>query len=126
MHSTSPIKITKSFVDLSATQRRNLTILTLGMLKCGTVVLNKIKKHLGAITGKTDTDPNSHYKRLNRIFQDYSSDQIWLSVLKASQQLVGKPGKYLFLDGSSWKAYGFKHHFRTLCSVVDEVAVPIW
>ena len=126
MQTTSPTKITKSFVDLSTTQRRNLTILTLGMLKSGTVVLNKVKKHLGAITGKTDTDPNSHYKRLNRIFQDYSSGQVWLSVLKASQQLVGNPGKYLFLDGSSWKTYGFKHHFMTLCSVVDEAAVPIW
>ena len=126
MHSTSPTKLTQSFTDLSKTRRRNLTILTLGMLRAGTVVLNKVKNHIGAITGKTDTAPNSHYKRINRIFQDYSTGDIWLSVLKASSQLVGKAGRYILVDGTSWKLYGFKHHFLTLCSVVDGVAVPIW
>lgn len=101
-------------------------ILAMGILIKETVCLNKIKGAVGAITGKTKTQPLSHYKRLIRIFDDYSFSSLWLEVLQVAFRLLRLKSDYLLLDGTSWQKGKRKIHYLTLCVVYQGVAIPIY
>lgn len=101
-------------------------ILAMGILIKETVCLNKIKGAVGAITGKTTTQPLSHYKRLIRIFDDYSFSSLWLELLQVGFRLLRLKSDYLLLDGTSWQRGSRKIHYLTLCVVYRGVAVPIY
>lgn len=101
-------------------------ILAMGLIQKETVCLNKIKGGVGLITGKTSTKPDSHYKRLIRIFDNYSFSSLWLELLQFVFTLLRLKSDYLLLDGTSWERGRKKVHFLTLCVVYQGVAVPIY
>lgn len=119
-------KVSKQLPERDKTCVKNLIILAMGILIKETVCLNKIKGAVGAITGKTTTQPLSHYKRLIRIFDDYSFSSLWLELLQVGFSLLRLKSDYLLLDGTSWQRGSRKIHYLTLCVVYRGVAIPIY
>ncbi|MBA2760721.1 MAG: transposase [Segetibacter sp.] len=119
-------KVSKQFAKRDKTCVKNLIILSMGILIKETVCLNKIKGAVGAITGKTTTQPQSHYKRLIRIFDEYSFSSLWLELLQVAFSLLRLKSEYLLLDGTSWQKGNRKIHYLTLCLVYQGVAIPIY
>lgn len=118
--------ITVYFPKRSETCLKNVLILCLCLLNQETVCLNKLKKEVGIVTGKFDVSPNSHYKRLIRIFDDYAFSSLWLELLKYVFLLFELKSDYLLLDGTSWKRGQRWHHYLTLCVVYRGAAIPIY
>ena len=119
-------KVTKELPKRDKTCVKNIMILAMGLIQKETVCLNKIKGGVGIITGKTSTKPDSHYKRLIRIFDNYSFSSLWLELLQFVFTLLRLKSDYLLLDGTSWEKGKKKLHFMTLCVVYQGVAVPIY
>jgi len=119
-------KVSKQLPKRKKTCVKNLIILAMGILVKETVCLNKIKGAVGAIIGKTTTQPSSHYKRLIRIFNDSSFSSLWLELLHVAFRLLRLKSDYLLLDGTSWQKGSRKVHYLTLCVVYQGVAIPIY
>jgi hypothetical protein len=119
-------KVTKELPKRNKTCVKNILILVQGILLKETVCLNKIKGVVGSITGKTSTQPDSHYKRLIRIFDDFSYSNLWLELLQFVFRLLRLKSDYLLLDGTSWEKGGRQFHYLTLCVVYQGVAIPIY
>lgn len=105
---------------------KNVLILSLCLLIKETVNLNKLKGTVGAVLGRSDTQPDSNYKRLIRIFDRHSESTLWLDLLVFVFTFLGLRGDYLILDGTSWRSGKTKFHFLTLCVVYHNVAIPIF
>ena len=119
-------KLTKEFPKADKTCLKNVLLLTLGIISKETVCLNKLKGAIGALTGKQETCPSSHYKRLIRIFDSYSFSSLWLDLLSFVFKVFNGKVEYLLLDGTSWQRGGRKFHFLTLCIVYQGVGLPIY
>lgn len=120
------VKVTKELPKWNKTCVKNILILAQGILLKETVCLNKIKGAVGGITGKSSTQPDSHYKRLIRIFDDFSYGSLWIELLQFVFRLLRLKSDYLLLDGTSWEKGGRQFHFLTLCVVYQGVAIPIY
>lgn len=105
---------------------KNVLILTLCLLIKETVNLNKLKGTVGAVLDRSSTQASSNYKRLIRIFDQYSDSSLWLDLLVFVFTFLGLRGDYLILDGTSWRSGEAKFHFLTLCVVYQGVAIPIY
>ena len=105
---------------------KNVLTLSLCLLIKETVNLNKLKGTVGAVLGKSNTQASSNYKRLIRIFDQYSDSTLWLDLLVFVFTFLGLRGDYLILDGTSWRSGKTKFHFLTLCVVYRDVAIPIF
>ena len=105
---------------------KNVLILALALLRKETVCLHRLKSEVGLITGRTDTQPDSHYKRLIRVFDCYAFSSLWLDLLKYVMVLLRLKSEYLLLDGTSWKQGQHWHHYLTLCVEYQGVAIPIF
>lgn len=103
----------------------NSLILTTAIIKTQTVCLNKMKGHLGSITGNITTSSSSNYKRLTRYFQANSTSLLWLDLVKLGLRLLRLQIDYLVLDGTTWERGSRKHHYQTLCIVYKGIAIPI-
>jgi hypothetical protein len=119
-------KVTKELPKRNKTCVKNILILAQGIILKETVCLNKIKGVVGSITGKASTKPESHYKRLIRIFDDFSYGSLWLELLQFVFSLLRLKSDYLLLDGTSWERGSRQYHFITLCVVYQGVAIPIY
>lgn len=119
-------KVTKELPKRNKTCVKNILILAQGILLKETVCLNKIKGVVGKITGKTSTQPDSHYKRLIRIFDDFSYGNLWIELLQFVFRLLRLKSDYLLLDGTSWEKGDRQFHYLTLCVVYQGVAIPIY
>lgn len=119
-------KVTNGLPKKNKTCVKNILILAQGIILKETVCLNKIKGAVGSITGKTSTKPASHYKRLIRIFDDFSYGNLWLELLQFVFSLLRLKSDYLLLDGTSWEKGSRQFHYLTLCVVYQGVAIPIY
>ena len=119
-------KITEYFPKWDKTCLKNLLILSMCILLKETINLNKLKSSVGIVIEKEDVLPNSHYKRLIRIFDNYSFSSLWIDLLKFVFQLLRLKTDYLLMDGTSWKRGEKWFHYLTLCVVYKEVAIPIY
>ena len=119
-------KVTKELPKRDKTCVKNILILAQGIILKETICLNKIKGVVGTITGRASTKPLSHYKRLIRIFDDYSYGSLWLDLLQFVFSLLRLKSDYLLLDGTSWEKGDRKFHYLTLCVVYQGVAIPIY
>ena len=81
-------KVSQQLPKRNKTCVKNLLILSMGTLIKERVCLNKIKGDVGAITGKSTTQLSSRYKRLIRIFDDYSFSSLWLELLQVAFSLL--------------------------------------
>ena len=110
-----------------ATCLKNTLVLTLALLRRQTVCLNKLKGVVGSITGRVDTKADSHYKRLIRFFDDYSTSSLWIDLICMGLRLLRLDFEHLIIDGTTWQRAGGRwHHYLTLCIVYREVAIPIF
>jgi hypothetical protein len=120
------IRVTQELPKRSKTCVRNILLLAQGILLKETVCLNKIKGAVGGITGKPDTQPGSHYKRLIRIFDAFPGGDLWLELLALAFRLLRLKSDYLLLDGTSWQKGSRRFHYLTLWVVYRGVAIPIY
>lgn len=104
---------------------KNVLVLSLCLLIKETVNLNKLKGTVGAVLGNSNTQADSNYKRLIRIFDQHSDSTLWMDLLVFVFTFLGLKGDYLILDGTSWRSGKTKFHFLTLCVVYYNVAIPI-
>lgn len=119
-------KISEYFPNHGKSCVKNVLILTLCFLIKETVNLNKLKGTVGAVLDRSSTQASSNYKRLIRIFDQYSDSSLWLDLLVFVFTFLGLRGDYLILDGTSWRSGEAKFHFLTLCVVYQGVAIPIY
>ena len=119
-------KVTKELPKRNKSCVKNILILAQGIILKETVCLNKIKGAVGSLTGKSKTKPESHYKRLIRIFDDFSYGSLWLELLQFVFSLLRLKSDYLLLDGTSWEKGSRQFHYLTLCVVYQGVAIPIY
>ena len=118
--------ITPYFPKRNETCLKNGLILCLCILDLETVCLNRFKKHVGKLTGKSDVSAHSHYKRLIRIFDNYAFSSFWLELLKYASHLCRLKSDYLLLDGTGWKHGQRWYHYLTWCVVCRGAAIPIY
>jgi hypothetical protein len=94
------------------------------------VNLNKLKQQMARVLNKKgkQTAPNSHYKRLNRFFQDFGDDPEFFEAacLLLVQKLRAKGHKVLLLDGTKWDLDNKHLHYLTLSILVRGVSIPIY
>ena len=119
-------ELTADFSKYRRSCLKNVLILALALLRKETVCLHRLKSEVGLITERTDTQPDSHYKRLIRIFDCYAFSSLWLDLLKYVMGLLRLKSEYLLLDGTSWKQGQRWYHYLTLCVVYQGVAIPIF
>lgn len=119
-------KITEFFPSHSKSCLKNVLLLCLGILEKETVNLNRIKNSIGKINGNLNTRADSHYKRLIRLFDNFSFSSLWIELLAYGMQLMRLKCEYLLLDGTSWKSGSRWFHYLTLCVVYKDVAIPIF
>lgn len=119
-------ELTADFSNYRRSCLKNVLILALALLRKETVCLHRLKSEVGLITGRTDTQPDSHYKQLIRVFDCYAFSSLWLDLLKYVMVLLRLKSNYLLLDGTSWKHGRRWYHYLTLCVVYQEVAIPIF
>lgn len=119
-------EITVEFSNYRRSCLKNVLILALALLRKETVCLHRLKSEVGCITDSRSTQPDSHYKRLIRIFDFYAFSSLWLDLLKYVMVLLRLKSDYLLLDGTSWKHGQRWYHYLTLCVVYQEVAIPIF
>jgi hypothetical protein len=119
-------KLTQELPKRRKTCIKNILILVEGILLKESICLNKIKGVVGTITGKVLTKPDSHYKRLIRIFDEHACGTLWLELLGLVFRLLRLKSDYLLLDGTSWERGSRQFHYLTLCVVYQGVAIPIY
>ena len=119
-------KISEYFPNHERTCLKNVLTLSLCVLIKETVNLNKLKGIVGAVLNRSNTQANSNYKRLIRIFDNHSDSTLWLDLLTFAFTFLGLKGDYLILDGTSWRSGKRKFHFLTLCVVYQGIAIPIF
>lgn len=125
-------KSKKIFPDFCTYRLRNTCLLVSLILLKETVNLNKLKPHVGSVLGNTDSQVDSHYKRLTRYFNDaFQQRFLWKYLLGyIVVQLVKnldkrRGGKYLIMDGTGWEFGLIKYHFLTLSIVFYGISIPI-
>ncbi len=122
----------RKFSDLYASYGlgavKNIWLLTCLIPIARTVNLYKMKDYIGGVLGKADTQPDSHYKRLIRFFQDWGESQDLLHDLMRHNLrfLRGIGFKTLVMDGTSWTIGESKVHYLVLSVLAGSVAVPIY
>jgi hypothetical protein len=122
----------RKFSDLYATYGlgavKNVWLLTCLIPIARTVNLYKIKDYVGAVLDKPDTQPQSHYKRLIRFFQDWAECQDLLyDLMRHNLRFLRRLGfKTLVMDGTSWTIGEAKVHYLVLSVLAGSVAIPIY
>ncbi len=93
-----------------------------------TVNLYKLKDYVGGVLDRPSSQPQSHYKRLIRFFQDWGAcEELRHDLMRMNLRLLKKLGaNTLILDGTSWTIGEAKVHYLVLSVLVDTVAVPIY
>ena len=120
------VKITSYFPKRDKTCLKNILILSQCILLRQTVNLNKLSSAVSLVTENEKTIISSNYKRLIRIFDNYSFSGLWIELMNYIFLLLRLECTYLLLDGTSWKRGEKWYHFLTLCIVYQGVAIPIY
>lgn len=97
-------KIKEEFPEWKMSCLKNLLILALCILRKETVCLNKLKGTVGAITGNTSVQSDSHYKRLIRFFDNFAFSRLWIDLLGFTFSMLRLKSQYLILDGTGCPA----------------------
>jgi hypothetical protein len=107
---------------------KNIWLLACLVPLARTVNLYKMKDYVGGVLDKESTQPQSHYKRLIRFFQDWGGRKELLHDLmrQSLRFLRGLGFKTLVMDGTSWTIGEAKVHYLVLSVLAGSVAVPIY
>lgn len=107
---------------------KNLHLMLQLLLIGRTTNLWKLKDYVGLVLGNDQVQPDSHYKRLIRFFDEMSSDEAFLLDIqrRVLRVLCRLRFTHLLLDGTSWKRGGQKYHYMVLSVLACGVAIPIY
>ena len=119
------VEINQYFSKRKASCLKNILLLVLCIILREDINLNRLKGSLNTITGKQNK-PSSNYKRLIRIFDNYSRTKLWIELLGFCFQLLRLKTNYLILDGTKWQRGNKWYHYMTLCVIYKGVAIPIY
>jgi hypothetical protein len=127
-HQMSPHidKFRQSYGNYSRSSVQNLFILLGCIIQGKTVNLYNLKDEVGKITEKYNLCSDGYYRRLTRFFVNHSHDNLWLSVLNYSLDLLNKKPSLCYLDATEWKIGKFKLHCLVLAIDYQAVAIPIY
>lgn len=118
-------KVKEHFPNRKTSCLKNVLLLSLCLLHKETVNLNKLKKCVSLFTKKS-SKADSSYKRLLRIFDDYSRGKLWIQLLRYVFQILRLRTTHLIIDGTSWKRGKRWFHYMTLSVVYQGVSIPIY
>lgn len=121
-------KFTELYENYGLGAVKNIWLLV-SLLPLGrTVNLYKLKDYVGGVMDSSSSQPQSHYKRLIRFFQDWGGClELLHDLMRLNLMLLKKLGtKTLILDGTSWTIGEAKVHYMVLSIVVGTVAVPLY
>lgn len=123
-----PLQFTEYFANHDRTVVKNLLITAESIFEAGTTNLNRAKDKVGNITGNTETQPDSNYKRLTRFFTVEEKRELVKSLLCLCCCMLDSKVRveYLALDGTSWECGEKDIHLLTLSIVYGGVSIPIW
>lgn len=126
-------KVKEICPDLAPHRLKNTVGIMCALYIKQTVNLNVLKTQMGSVLGKPATQADSHYRGLQRYFQDpVNQDQTGKAlILGLNQCLIAelraqKAPIYLVLDGTSWASGGKKYHFLTLSILYKGVSIPLY
>lgn len=105
---------------------KNILLLCLSILDKETVNLNRVKNAIGKFMPGSTFSVDSHYKRLIRVFDNYSFSSLWIEIVCYGVNLLRLKSESLILDGTSWRSGGRWFHYLTFCVVYKQVAIPIF
>lgn len=107
---------------------KNLLLIVHLLLLALTTCLWKLKDYVGMVLDKPHVQPNSHYRRLIRFFDNWSEDEaLRLDLQRRALKLLKRLRfTHLLLDGTSWKRGGQKYHYMVLSVLAGPVAIPIY
>jgi len=107
---------------------KNLHLIFQLLILGRTTNLWKLKDYVGTVLGNCEVQPESHYRRLIRFFDNWSDDEEFrLDLLKrAFKTLRRLRFTHLLLDGTSWKRGNCKYHYMVLSVLAGPVAIPIF
>lgn len=118
-------KITEYFSKRKESCLMNILLLAQCILLRETINLNRLKGSVNTVLDKQNK-PNSNYKRLIRIFDNYSRTNLWIELLHFGFQILGGEVEDLILDGTKWKRGEKWYHYQVLSMVYKGVAIPIY
>lgn len=119
------LKITEYFPKRKKSCLTNVLLLVQCILLKETINLNRLKGSVNTILGKQNK-ASSNYKRLIRIFDDYSRTNLWIELLRFGFQILRLQTEYLIIDGTKWKRGEKWYHYQVLSLVYQGVAIPIY
>ena len=107
---------------------KNLHLLVQLLLLGRTVNLWKLKDYVGMVLGNDGVQPESHYRRLTRFFDNWSAcDDFVLDAQRHAFRVLRQLRfTHLLLDGTSWKRGDQKYHYMVLSVLTGSVAIPIY
>ena len=120
------VKIKANFPTYSEVGVRNFLLLSVCILNCQTVCLNRLKSEVSIQRGKLETKLDSHYKFLCRFFNQYGFSRLWLTILRFCVRFLRLKSQALVLDSTSWQHGKKQYHFLVLSVVYQGVAIPIY
>ena len=102
-------KVLKEVLSLNGARAKALAMMVFAMIKCETVNLSKLSKHL-----KTNVRQESSYKRLQRFMKEVTFEPMELAkVLLAFADVEADEKLKLILDRTNWK-FG-ENYINILC-----------
>jgi hypothetical protein len=119
-------KFKNCYGNHSLSSVQNLFIFLASLIQGKTVNLYDLKDEVGKITEKYNSQSHSHYRRLTRFFVNYSTNNLWSSVLNYGLDLLGKKLDLCYLDGTEWSIGKFKLHCLLLAVDYKGIAIPIY
>jgi hypothetical protein len=126
-------KVKELCPDLALHRLKNTVGLMCALYIKQTVNLNVLKTQMGNVLGKPETQVDSHYRGLQRYFQDsVNQEQTGEALISGlNRGLVADLRKrkepiYLILDGTSWEFGEKKYHFLTLSVLYQGVSIPLY
>lgn len=118
-------KITEYFPKRKKSCLTNVLLFVQCLLVKQTINLNHLKGYVNTILGKQN-QASSNYKRLIRIFDNYSRTNLWIELLRFGFQVLRLKTEYLIIDGTKWKRGEKWYHYQVLSIVYQGVAIPIY
>jgi Transposase DDE domain len=126
-------KIKEICPDLAPHRLKNTVGIMCALYIKQTVNLNVLKSQIGSVLGTPQTQVDSHYRGLQRYFNDsVNQELIWkILLLGLNQRIIAdlrakKEPIYLILDGTSWALGAKQYHLLTLSILYKGVSIPLY
>ena len=119
-------KFSTQFGGVRASVVKNLFIFIGCLVQSRTVNLNRLKDDVGKIAEKSNSDTESHYKRLSRFLLFNCVGSLWYYILVFGLELLRAKIELLYLDATEWQIGRHKIHILVLAIDFEGIAIAIY